>query len=136
MLWRAFDPQGRTKLPLGSQIRFDTAGLGVPCGLGYSLPVDGHRRRRVSLSDSPKRTAALTLFGVQLAANFLWSLVFFNLQAFGFAFFWLIVLWVLILIMTLLFARVDRIAAWLQLPYLLWVIFAGYLNCLTWLLNR
>ena len=91
---------------------------------------------RVSRSDSPKRTAALTLFGVQLAANFLWSLVFFNLQAFGFAFFWLIVLWVLILIMTLLFARVDRIAAWLQLPYLLWVIFAGYLNCLTWLLNR
>ena len=78
----------------------------------------------------------LMAIGVQLAANFLWSLVFFNLQAFGFAFFWLIVLWVLILIMTLLFARVDRIAAWLQLPYLLWVIFAGYLNCLTWLLNR
>ena len=85
---------------------------------------------------APSEPPLSPFFGVQLAANFLWSLVFFNLQAFGFAFFWLIVLWVLILIMTLLFARVDRIAAWLQLPYLLWVIFAGYLNCLTWLLNR
>lgn len=79
---------------------------------------------RVSLSDSPKRPPLSPFLAYSWQANFLWSLVFFNLQAFGFAFFWLIVLWVLILIMTLLFARVDRIAAWLQLPYLLWVIFA------------
>lgn len=85
---------------------------------------------------SPARTRGLTLFALQLAVNFAWSLLFFNLQAFGFAFFWLILLWVLILLMTLSFGKVDRISAWMQVPYLLWVAFAGYLNCTTWLLNR
>ena len=66
----------------------------------------------------------------------MWSILFFNLQAFGVAFFWLILLWVLIFIMTLAFYRVDRPAAWMQIPYLLWVAFAGYLNCAVWMLNR
>lgn len=91
---------------------------------------------RVFLSDSPHRIPALILFGVQLAMNFAWSLIFFNLQAYGLAFLWLLCLWVLILLMLLFFARVDPLAGWLQLPYLLWVTFAGYLTCVIWLLNR
>lgn len=85
---------------------------------------------------SSERTRGLVLFTLQLAMNFAWSLIFFNLQAFGFAFLWLILLWLVILWMTLTFRRVDRTAAWLQAPYLLWVAFAGYLNCAAWLLNR
>lgn len=85
---------------------------------------------------SPERTRALRLFAAQLAVNFLWSPIYFNLQAFGLAFFWLLLLWVLILLMIRAFAKVDDCAAWMQLPYLLWVSFAGYLTLVTWLMNR
>ena len=84
---------------------------------------------------SKARTNGLWIFGAQLAVNFLWSIVFFNLQAYGFAFLWLAGLWFLILIMILQFYRVDKKAAWMQIPYLIWVSFAGYLNYMVWMLN-
>ena len=85
---------------------------------------------------SDARSRALKLFFLQLAFNFVWSLIFFNAQAYGLAFFWLVALWVLILGMILAYSKVDRTAARLQVPYLLWVTFAGYLNLGVWLLNR
>jgi len=85
---------------------------------------------------SAERSRGLVLFFLQLAVNFTWSLLFFRLQAYGLSFFWLVLLWILILLMTLSFRKTDRAAAWLQLPYLAWVAFAGYLNCATWLLSR
>ena len=85
---------------------------------------------------SAARTRGLGLYLAQLAFNFFWSIIFFNLQAFGFAFLWLVVLWALILMMAFTFRRVDRPAALLQIPYLAWVLFAGYLNFGVWLLNR
>ena len=84
---------------------------------------------------SAERTRSLRLFFVQLGFNFFWNIIFFNLQAYGFAFVWLAVLWVLILWMLLSFRKVDPLAGWLQLPYLLWVAFAGYLNLGVWFLN-
>ena len=92
---------------------------------------------RVSLTPgSGARTRGLRLFWLQLAFNFVWSILFFNLEAFGFAFVWLLILWALILMMTFTFDQTDRPAALLQIPYLLWVAFAGYLNFGVWLLNR
>ena len=92
---------------------------------------------RISLLlPSRERSGGLRLFLLQLAVNFFWSILFFSLQAFGFAFLWLVLLWVLIVRMLLCFADLDRPAAWLQLPYLVWVFFAGYLNFGVWLLNR
>ncbi len=92
---------------------------------------------RVALTPaSPLRTRGLLLFLLQLAFNFVWSILFFDFQAFGFAFIWLVILWALILMMALTFGRVDRPAALLQIPYLVWVAFAGYLNLGVWLLNR
>ncbi len=82
------------------------------------------------------RNRALIVYVVQLAVNFLWSIIFFNLQAYGFAFFWLILLWVLILTMIYLFCKIDKPAALLQIPYAIWVTFAGYLNLMIWLMNR
>lgn len=73
---------------------------------------------------------------IQLVFNFFWSIIFFNFQAFGFVFIWLIILWGLILWMILSFRKVDKLAAWLQIPYLLWVTFAAYLNFGVWLLNK
>ena len=78
---------------------------------------------------------AIAVYLIQLLVNFFWSLIFFNLQAFFAAFLWLILLWVLILIMLRLFYRCQKAAAFLQIPYLLWVTFAAYLSCGVWLLN-
>ena len=85
---------------------------------------------------SGERSRSLTLFFVQLAFNFLWTILFFNLQSFGFAFLWLAALWGLILWMIRTFCRVDRTAALMQVPYLLWTAFAGYLNLGVWWLDR
>lgn len=78
---------------------------------------------------------ALLLYGAQLLFNFFWPLFFFNMQAYLFAFVWLVLLWLLILAATILFFRISRPAGWLMVPYLLWVAFAGYLNLSIYLLN-
>lgn len=83
----------------------------------------------------PARGRSLLVYALQLAVNFCWSPIFFNARAFGWALLTLLLLWVLIVWMIFAFRRVDRTAAWLQLPYLLWVSFAGYLNYMIWLLN-
>ena len=84
---------------------------------------------------SRERSRALNLYTVQLIVNFFWSLIFFNAQAYGFAFFWLILLWVLVLLMILAFEKIDPLAAKLQVPYLVWLTFAAYLNLGVWYLN-
>jgi len=78
---------------------------------------------------------ALTLYGVQLGFNFLWSMLFFNMGLYLAAFFELIALWLLILLTALQFYRLSRAAGYLLAPYLLWVAFAGYLNLGVYFLN-
>jgi tryptophan-rich sensory protein len=85
---------------------------------------------------SPKRSRSLNLFVAQLIVNFFWSPIFFNAGAYGFALLWLLLLWGLVLLMILQFRKVDRTAALLQIPYLLWLTFAAYLNWAVWQLNR
>lgn len=87
------------------------------------------------LEPSRQRFTALLMFFAQLAMNFLWSIIFFNLRQYGFALFWLALLWILILGMILAFSKVDKWAALLQIPYLFWVSFAAYLNYSVWVLN-
>ena len=84
---------------------------------------------------SQERSRGLNLYIAQLVVNFFWSLIFFNAQAYGFAFFWLLLLWALVLWMILTFRKLDPLAAWLQIPYLLWLTFAAYLNFGVWYLN-
>ncbi len=111
-------------------------GIVFPIVWGILYALMGVGAARVYLAPpSDQRTRGLMLFLVQLFFNFLWSIIFFNLQNFGLALVWLIVLWVLILQMILAFRQVDRLAAWLQIPYLLWVSFAAYLNFGVWRLN-
>lgn len=86
--------------------------------------------------ESELRSKGLNLFVAQLTVNFFWSLIFFNLQAFGFAFLWLVPLWALVAWMIWTFYQVEPLAAWLQIPYLLWLTFAGYLSFSVWMLNR
>lgn len=92
---------------------------------------------RISMAPpSPARSRGLNLFAVQLVVNFFWSLIFFNAQAFSFAFLWLLLLWALVLWMTVTFQAADSPAARLQIPYLLWLTFAAYLSFGVWYLNR
>ena len=100
----------------------------------YALMGIGAARIAAS-ADGNLWSRALNVFVVQLVVNFFWSLIFFNAQAYGFALVWLLLLWVLIIAMILLFWPVDRLAALLQIPYLLWVTFAAYLNYGVWRLN-
>lgn len=79
---------------------------------------------------------ALIVYAVNLAVNFIWSLIFFNMGAYLFAFIWLILLIAVIITMIVLLKRISPLAAYLQIPYLLWVTFAGYLNLAIYLLNR
>ena len=89
----------------------------------------------VWMRDSTGRNGALALYGAQLVFNFFWTLIFFNLQNYALAFFWLLALWLLILLTTLQFFKETTAAGWLLVPYLAWVTFAGYLNAGVWLLN-
>jgi tryptophan-rich sensory protein len=86
-------------------------------------------------ADTPVQ-AALTLFGIQLVLNALWSWVFFGWHWLGLAFVELLLMWVAILATTVAFWRIRPLAGWLFLPYLLWVAFAGVLNLFLWRLNR
>ena len=86
--------------------------------------------------ETAARSKGLNLYVAQLIVNFFWSLIFFNLQAFGFAAIWLFLLWALVLLMILEFYKVDKKAAFLQIPYLIWLTFAAYLNIAVWILNK
>lgn len=84
---------------------------------------------------TPQRKSALRLFFLQLFLNFAWSFIFFYFHQPGFAFLEIIVLWIAILLMIVSFYRLNRSAAFLQLPYLGWVTFASVLNVSIWYLN-
>lgn len=81
-------------------------------------------------------TKALTLYAIQLFFNFFWSIWFFTYGCFLFAFFWLLCLWGLILATIIAFYQISKTSAYLLLPYLLWVAFAGYLNFAFYLINK
>ena len=77
----------------------------------------------------------LILYGVQLVINIGWSVIFFNFGAFWLAFVWLMILWILIIFTIWRFFNVNTVAAWLMVPYLLWVTFAAYLNIAVAIMN-
>ncbi len=103
--------------------------LYVLMGIGSTLVYNTEGNK----SDKDK---AILLYTLQLIANFFWSILFFNKMAFLFSFIWLVILWAAILAMIFAFAKINKTAALLQIPYLLWVSFAGYLNFAIFLLNK
>ncbi len=78
---------------------------------------------------------ALAVYAMSLAVNFTWSIIFFNLGAFLVAFVWLLLLLSLVITTVVRYYPLDKPAAFLQLPYILWVAFAGYLNLAIFILN-
>lgn len=82
-----------------------------------------------------KNKIALIFFSIQLGLNILWSIIFFGLKSPLFAFIEIILLWVSILITIIKFYKISKNAAYLLIPYLLWVTFAAILNFLIFKLN-
>lgn len=86
-------------------------------------------------TSSNLKNYAILLFALQLILNFFWSFIFFNQQQPGWAFAEILVLWVLILLTIFAFAKVNKSAAWLLVPYISWVSFASILNYAIWRMN-
>ena len=77
-----------------------------------------------------------TIYYLQLILNLAWSFIFFTFGLRLFAFVWIILLDILVIIMIYRFYNKDKLSGLLQIPYLLWLLFATYLNLSIYLLNR
>jgi len=82
------------------------------------------------------RQKALTIFGIQLFFNFWWSILFFSFHTAFLAVVDILIMWFLIIYMISIFKKIKPVAAYLQIPYFLWVTFATVLNICIWYLNR
>ena len=89
-------------------------------------------------SDAPEeqKKSALGIYLIQLLVNFFWSIWYFKFDAYLLAFIWLVFLIRFVIVMIYRFYKINKTAGLLQIPYLLWLIFAGYLNLMIFLLNR
>ena len=91
---------------------------------------------QTSDASEEEKSDALAIYYYQLIVNFLWPVFFFNFGWYLFSFFWLLLLWTLVIWMIWRFDKINKVAAYLNIPYLLWLTFAGYLNFAIWWLNR
>lgn len=86
--------------------------------------------------DSGQARRTVSLYSAQLTLNALWSVLFFGLHRPGMAFAEILILWAVLLVILFRYWRIKKTAAWLWLPYILWVSFAAVLNGTIWSLNR
>lgn len=100
--------------------------LYILMGVSYGL------LKEKSLIDSNTNT----VYYLQLFVNALWSIIFFTLKWRLFAFIWIILLDILVIVMINDFYKKDKLAGLLQIPYLLWILFASYLNFAVYMLNK
>ena len=77
-----------------------------------------------------------TIYYIQLAVNALWSILFFTLKWRLFSFFWIILLIILVIRMTNKFYKKNKVSGLLQIPYIIWLLFAAYLNLGVYILNK
>jgi translocator protein len=86
-------------------------------------------------NNTATNSKAKWIFGIQLFLNFCWSFLFFKFQMLGIAMIEIHVMWLSILAMIIVFYNINKTAALLQIPYLLWVSFATVLNTTLWYIN-
>ncbi len=93
----------------------------------YAKASEGQAKRKIKV--------ALGIFGIQLFLNVIWSIIFFGLYSPGWALVNIVLLWLAIVWTMVVFYKISKPAAYLLIPYLLWVSFASYLNYSIWILN-
>jgi len=89
-----------------------------------------------SEADKKKKGNALFLFCLQLVVNFFWPIIFFGFKFLFFAFIWIVLLWIIVLIMMIKFWHINKLATYLLIPYLTWVLFSSYFNLGIYFLNK
>lgn len=100
--------------------------LYILMGVSYGILKSNH------LVDSTTKK----IYYLQLFVNALWSIFFFTFKWRLFAFLWIILLDILVIIMIIKFTKNNKLAGILQIPYLIWILFASYLNLSIFLLNK
>lgn len=90
----------------------------------------------ITTKDDKDKDNAIIWYGIQLVINSLWSLIFFGFSAYLFSFIWIILLLISVIIMIVKFYKIDKMASYLNIPYVLWILFAGFLNLGIYILNR
>lgn len=90
---------------------------------------------RVMMSKSKDKNEARLLYFIQLIINALWTPIFFGLNEYFLAFLWILMLILLVVTMIITFFKIDKISAYLNIPYLIWLLFAAYLNFGIYILN-
>ena len=102
--------------------------MGVACLLIY---------RQTPKTDAEKelQTTELIVYFAQLAFSFMWTIIFFRLGARWLAFWWLIVMWLMIFALIYMCSKNCKAAAWCLVPYIIWCTFASYLNIMIAILN-
>ena len=89
----------------------------------------------INESNNINTSEAIKIYIIQLILNLLWSFIFFKFELYFLAFIWIIVLIIFVIIMIIRFYKVSKLSAYLQIPYLLWLLFALILNFNIFLLN-
>lgn len=99
------------------------------------MGIASYRIYRLDATDRDVRKA-LAFYLLQLAINFLWPILFFRFSLYFFSFVWLLLLLVILFYTIRLFKKLDPIAAYMMIPYFLWVVFAAFLNLGVYFLNK
>ena len=89
----------------------------------------------IYISSNKDKTNSLRIYALQLIVNMLWTFFFFNLKWYLFSFIWIILLIVMVSTMIYKFFKINKTAGYLQIPYLIWLIFAAILNFSIYILN-
>ncbi|MBP3635767.1 MAG: tryptophan-rich sensory protein [Bacilli bacterium] len=90
---------------------------------------------RIMMSDNKRKNDAKLIYFIQLVINALWTPIFFGFNEYFLAFLWIIMLILLVITMIMIFFKIDKISSYLNIPYLLWLLFASYLNFGIFVLN-
>lgn len=106
-----------------------------PIAWGILYTLMGISSYLVYVSDNEYKTTGLVFYALQLIVNMFWSMIFFRFENFFFAFVWLLLLLLLVLVMMYYFYKSNKTAFYLQIPYVLWLVFATILNYAIYTLN-
>ena len=102
--------------------------MGVACYLIYRLEPKTKDEQKL-------QGAEIIVYFAQLFFNFMWTLIFFALNARWFALGWLIIMWLMVFVLIFMCVKNNKVAAWCLVPYILWCTFATYLNAMIAILN-
>lgn len=90
---------------------------------------------RVMKTNNERKSEAKLIYFIQLVINALWTPIFFGFKEYFLAFLWIIMLILLVITMIITFFKIDKVSSYLNIPYLLWLLFASYLNFGIFVLN-